>query len=126
MLSHWVLGGPEAICPWRDGLGDAWTWKPALWSVRTDYSLLPVSLPLPPPSLHLVFVQIKLGQTGTKTPWGTMNSCDKGCNKYRLFWKAWVFCHLPFTETSALEGNMGSGIPPCTVLPTVFCRGLRL
>lgn len=71
------------------------------------YSLLPVSLPLPPPSLQLVSVQIKLGQTGTKTLWGTRNMCDKGCSKGRLFWKAWVFSHPPFHRDQCTGGKHG-------------------
>lgn len=51
-----------------------------------------------------------------------MNRCGRGCSKYKLFWKARVFCHPPFHRDQCTGGEHGDQ----GYLPTVLCRCLRL
>lgn len=83
--------------------------------------MFPFSQPAYLPSfLSPPLMSVQMRQTGTKTPWGTISSCDKEeeCSKHRLFWKAWDHCHPLPADTGALEEMVGSG-----ALPTVLCRG---
>lgn len=83
--------------------------------------LFPFSQPAYLPAfLSPPLVSVQIRQTGTKTPWGTISSCDKEeeCSKHRLLWKAWDHCHPLPADTGALEETVGSG-----ALPTVLCRG---